>query len=66
MGIGWYPRRTETAVVEVEVVVVAGSSREDSTEAVQRVRATRRRTRGRGGPPSTIAIGERVIDRGFS
>ena len=34
MGIGWYPRRTETAVVEVAVVVSASS--ENSTEAVQR------------------------------
>jgi len=48
MGIGWYPRRAE--IVVVEAVVVVGSSSENSTEAVQRVRATRRRTRVRGGP----------------
>jgi len=64
MGIGWYPRRTETAVVEVAVVVSASS--ENSTEAVQRCEELVGETKDEEGPPSKISIGERVINRGVS
>jgi len=64
MGIGCYPRRTETAVVEVAVIV--GSSSENSTEAVQQVRKLVGEPEDEEGPSFTLAIGERVIDRGVS
>ena len=64
MGIVWYPRRTETAVVEVAVVVSASS--ENSTEAVQRCEQLVGEPEDEEGPPPTIVTGERVIDRGVS
>jgi len=50
----------------IEVVVVVSSSSGNSTEAIQQVRKLVGEPEDEEGPSFTLAIGERVIDRGVS